>query len=333
MEFIHLNMYEMLNEAINVAVFIVIALIAIAIIRRPYNSRYADVCVYDSCTSRQSNLSAQKDNAALQRKANSSDAVRFDDKLSHILNYEFPAVVTNRFEAHHPSEDLEAAKTALKLFFVTALYNQERTGRMDVEMTDEVADHLWHIFLLDTRAYAEFCDRAFGAMLHHIPYEEQKTLKEHQAKSEQAIKDMYSFLRSYRPKSYTRLSEYINERGSYFATQSNAQPGKTDDSVCCGMGAFELWFWWMILSDNSSAAVSPASATGVWCTGQSITESSPSLTTDAWSKESETTEIGHSVSSSIAHSVCGSSCRSATSSCSSSSSCGGSSSSCGGGGD
>lgn len=31
-------------------------------------------------------------------------------------------------------------------------------------------DEFWHAHILDTRAYAEHCDRVFGAFLHHFPY-------------------------------------------------------------------------------------------------------------------------------------------------------------------
>lgn len=34
---------------------------------------------------------------------------------------------------------------------------------------DAIVDDLWHAHILDTRAYAEDCDRIFGAFLHHDP--------------------------------------------------------------------------------------------------------------------------------------------------------------------
>ncbi|RSN53240.1 glycine-rich domain-containing protein, partial [Actinomadura sp. WAC 06369] len=33
----------------------------------------------------------------------------------------------------------------------------------------EAVDHGWHAFLLHSQDYAEFCDRAFGGYLHHVP--------------------------------------------------------------------------------------------------------------------------------------------------------------------
>lgn len=33
-----------------------------------------------------------------------------------------------------------------------------------------VVDKFWHSHILDTRAYAEDCDRLFGGFVHHFPY-------------------------------------------------------------------------------------------------------------------------------------------------------------------
>lgn len=34
----------------------------------------------------------------------------------------------------------------------------------------ELIDEVWHAHILDTRAYAADCERAFGSFLHHFPY-------------------------------------------------------------------------------------------------------------------------------------------------------------------
>ena len=34
----------------------------------------------------------------------------------------------------------------------------------------KVVDTFWHFHILDTQAYADDCDRAFGYFLHHYPY-------------------------------------------------------------------------------------------------------------------------------------------------------------------
>lgn len=314
------SIQQYVNHLLDFVIYAVGAVLAFSFIKMLLNRRNRDSEMSDEPRPFRAQI-----NETRQQQNDSEKVVNFDKRLDFILDYEFPTVVINRFSEHHPKEDLESAKSALKLFFVTALYKQDRTGRMDVEMTDESADHLWHIFLLDTKAYVGFCENAFGGMLHHIPYEEQKTLEGHHKKSEQAIKDMYSYLRSYRPQSHTRLAAYINGRKSSHPTQSY-QTNRGDDSVCCGMGVFDIWFWWMILSDNSSASSSSASES--WCTGQSSVDPSSSSNPDSWSRDIGATGTGHSEPAQTHHSNCRSSCQSdsnhtTTSSCSSSSSCGG----------
>jgi hypothetical protein len=36
-------------------------------------------------------------------------------------------------------------------------------------MPSRLVDDAWHEFILDSRAYIDFCDRAFGEYLHHTP--------------------------------------------------------------------------------------------------------------------------------------------------------------------
>ena len=44
-------------------------------------------------------------------------------------------------------------------------------GRNMVAMPSQVVDDAWHEFILFTRQYRRFCDRAFGRFLHHTPAE------------------------------------------------------------------------------------------------------------------------------------------------------------------
>jgi hypothetical protein len=43
------------------------------------------------------------------------------------------------------------------------------SGKRYVSMPSQVADDLWHEFILYTREYDAFCRRAFGGFLHHAP--------------------------------------------------------------------------------------------------------------------------------------------------------------------
>ncbi len=56
---------------------------------------------------------------------------------------------------------------ALKDYFLIC----NRAGRRMVSMPSQVADDAWHEFILFTRLYAGFCNKAFGRFLHHTPAE------------------------------------------------------------------------------------------------------------------------------------------------------------------
>ena len=54
---------------------------------------------------------------------------------------------------------------ALRQFFIAYL----KSGRKFVSMPSQVADDLWHEFILYTRHYDSFCQHAFGSFMHHTP--------------------------------------------------------------------------------------------------------------------------------------------------------------------
>ncbi len=89
-------------------------------------------------------------------------------RLAYIRRYRWPEGLTDRFRKHHP--DLDGQQTgmvedALKQFFAAYLLG----GRQSVSMPSQAADDLWHEFILYTRAYQNFCRKAFGRFLHHTP--------------------------------------------------------------------------------------------------------------------------------------------------------------------
>ncbi|MBE2319063.1 hypothetical protein DVA67_024020 [Solirubrobacter sp. CPCC 204708] len=57
------------------------------------------------------------------------------------------------------------ALKGLDAWFLACLHAE---GRM-IGMPSEVVDVAWHEFILRTREYTEFCERAFGHYLHHTP--------------------------------------------------------------------------------------------------------------------------------------------------------------------
>jgi hypothetical protein len=62
-------------------------------------------------------------------------------------------------------KDRQLVSRGLRQFFLAYLQG----GRRHVSMPSQVADDLWHEFILYTRHYEAFCRKAFGGMLHHTP--------------------------------------------------------------------------------------------------------------------------------------------------------------------
>jgi hypothetical protein len=54
---------------------------------------------------------------------------------------------------------------ALRQFFLCHL----KSDRKFVSMPSQVVDDLWHEFILYTRNYQHFCNKAFGGYMHHTP--------------------------------------------------------------------------------------------------------------------------------------------------------------------
>jgi hypothetical protein len=66
---------------------------------------------------------------------------------------------------HLTSNEADLVLRGLRQFFMTYL----RSNRQFVAMPSQVVDAAWHEFILHTRAYASWCDVAFGKLLHHSP--------------------------------------------------------------------------------------------------------------------------------------------------------------------
>lgn len=97
--------------------------------------------------------------------------------LAWLERASFPSSVKQRLREEYPAWDerqlREVESGLLQYFRICA-----RWPRRFVAMPSKAVDAAWHAFILDTRAYARFCDKAFGRMLHHTPAE---SLPEHRA--------------------------------------------------------------------------------------------------------------------------------------------------------
>ena len=100
--------------------------------------------------------------------------------LEEILGYKNPAVI-RRFQKEHPEKAERAEEIfsdLMRFFWGTKKHVIDRAAHPENEdlrfffiMDDDMReiDQMWHVFLLYTRSYADFCERHFGEFLHHQP--------------------------------------------------------------------------------------------------------------------------------------------------------------------
>jgi hypothetical protein len=89
-------------------------------------------------------------------------------QADYIRSYMFPPGLFDKLRQKHPDlelKDCQLAAHALRQFFLVHL----SSGGKIVSMPSQVVDDLWHEFILYTRHYAAFCDKAFHRFMHHTP--------------------------------------------------------------------------------------------------------------------------------------------------------------------
>src|SRR6476646_628058 len=89
-------------------------------------------------------------------------------RAEFIRTFRWPRGLLERLEKHHAGferKDSALVSRGLRQFFLAYLMS----GKRHVSMPSQVADDLWHEFILYTRDYDAFCRRAFGGFLHHTP--------------------------------------------------------------------------------------------------------------------------------------------------------------------
>lgn len=82
--------------------------------------------------------------------------------------YQLPAGLLQRVRQTYPTLDdkqLALVEAGMRQFFRLSLVANKQV----VAMPSQVVDELWHNFILYTRNYQQFCQRAFGHYLHHTP--------------------------------------------------------------------------------------------------------------------------------------------------------------------
>jgi hypothetical protein len=99
----------------------------------------------------------------------SSRLVRLE-RDRYIRSYVFAASLLASLNERHPQLDESGrflVARALRQFFLA----HSRADGATIGMPSKVVDDLWHAFILNTRDYERFCEKAFGKFFHHVPPE------------------------------------------------------------------------------------------------------------------------------------------------------------------
>ena len=89
---------------------------------------------------------------------------------AYIRTFAFPHGVLAKVHKKHQhlsQKELELVSLGLRHFFLAYM----KSGYRPLSMPSQVADDLWHEFILYTLKYQNFCKSAFGRFLHHQPAE------------------------------------------------------------------------------------------------------------------------------------------------------------------
>ena len=97
--------------------------------------------------------------------------MRANSRRHFVERYTFPSSVKRKLGEACPALDARQLSLILKGMRDYFLLIQLSPKKQMVAMPSRGVDIAWHEFILCTRAYAEFCQQAFGYFLHHTPAE------------------------------------------------------------------------------------------------------------------------------------------------------------------
>jgi hypothetical protein len=89
-------------------------------------------------------------------------------RAQFIRSFSFPPGLFDKLAQRRPElarKDMSLVARGLRQYFLAYLMS----GRKFVSMPSQVADDLWHEFILYTKNYQQFCNKAFGEFFHHTP--------------------------------------------------------------------------------------------------------------------------------------------------------------------
>lgn len=102
--------------------------------------------------------------------AKTSQRYTVQGRIRFIDSYFFPSSLAEKVAKTYPhlsKADVDRVIDGLREYFHIC----HIAGDKAVAMPSQVVDVAWHEFILSTRRYEVFCERAFGRFLHHTPAE------------------------------------------------------------------------------------------------------------------------------------------------------------------
>lgn len=156
-----------------------------------------------------------------------------------IDTYQFPPAIARKLIEKYPhltDQDADYVIAGLREYFHLC----NIAGNRMVSMPSQVVDVAWHEFILFTRKYENFCNKALGRFLHHTPAEAMKS----PTLAQKGIKTAWNISCSREnipPKSPTQLpllfamdSQLMIPDGfNYTLNCQSQEPGK-NDTYCAG---------------------------------------------------------------------------------------------------
>jgi hypothetical protein len=100
--------------------------------------------------------------------------IRRSRQLAYIKKYHFHKAIRDKITRKHPQlneDQVHLIFRALRDYF----WMCNKGKRRMVAMPSQVVDDAWHEFILFTRSYKAFCNKALGRFLHHTPTEAMST--------------------------------------------------------------------------------------------------------------------------------------------------------------
>jgi len=112
---------------------------------------------------------------------------KYENPISLIEDYDF-SFLHEKFKRKYPVNEavLKEIENEFRKFLILILIND-----LPIAATSKKVDELWHLFIIYTPQYREFCEKVFGHYIDHQPHSDLTPVPE------QAISNLYLLNKKY----------------------------------------------------------------------------------------------------------------------------------------